>query len=619
MARSNANNLDRPVGVRLRNGLSEVRVWAPLKQQVSLTIRDKGEIDLEPEDFGFWSIQTSLLEEGDRYQFVLDRKNSLPDPASCFQPEGVHGYSEVIDLKTYPWQEGAWQNGPLETYIIYELHVGTFSSEGTFDGVIDRLDYLKDLGITAIEIMPVAQFPGDRNWGYDGVFPFAVQASYGGPLGLQRLVDACHRYGIAVILDVVYNHLGPEGNYLEAYGPYFTDKYHTPWGKAVNLDDAYCDGVRHFFVENMRMWFCDYHIDALRLDAVHALKDFGAKHLLTALREALDELSEVTGRTYYLIGECDLNDVRYIQSNKEGGYGLHAQWIDEFHHALRVSVGERRQGYYSDFKPLVHLAKAFTSAYVYDGIYSIHRKKIFGNRAIGAKGKQFVVFSQNHDQIGNRMLGERSSTLYGFDTQLLMATVVLAAPNIPLLFMGEEYGETSPFLYFVSHTDQEIAQAVKKGRQDEFKDFFNDEVIAPDPTAAVTFEQSKLCWAHLNEVNHQTLLKAYRKLIALRKMYAAWYTLDRERLGVELWEEKRVLLLKRWNSAECLFFYFNFDHQQHNLIPHVTMRRAEKIFDTADERFFDNYTEVCESKQIPVRSQSALIFKSSIEDGETCH
>jgi len=618
MTRLNANKLERTVGIKLEDGLAEVRVWAPFKQQASLTIRGKGEVDLESEDFGFWSVQTSLLEEGDRYQFVLDGEDTLPDPASYFQPEGVHGYSEAVNLKTYPWQDGTWQNAPLESYIIYELHVGAFSSAGTFDGVVDRLDYLKDLGITAIEIMPVAQFPGNRNWGYDGVFPFAVQASYGGPRGLQRLVDACHRYGIAVILDVVYNHMGPEGNYLEAYGPYFTDKYRTPWGKAVNLDGAYCDGVRNFFAQNMRMWFRDYHIDALRLDAVHALKDFGAKHLLTTLREALDELSVVTGRTYYLIGECDLNDVRYIKPEKTGGYGLHAQWVDEFHHALRVSVGEPRQGYYSDFKPLVHLAKSLTNAYVYDGIYSTHRKKIFGNQAIGVKGSQFVVFSQNHDQIGNRMFGERSGTLYGLDTQLLMAAVVLAAPYIPLLFMGEEYGETNPFLYFVSHTDQEIAQAVKKGRQDEFKDFFNDEAIAPDPTAVTTFEQSKLCWAYLDKESHRNQLDAYKKLIALRKKYAAWYTLDRERLAIELWEEKQVLLLKRWNRAECFFFYFNFDHHKHDLIPDVAMKGGEKIFDTTDKRFFDDHTEVCESKLIPINPRSAVIFKISIQD-DACH
>jgi len=540
----------------------------------------------------------------------LDEETPLPDPASRHQPDGVHGYSEVINLNTHSWNDEHWRNPLLEDYVIYELHIGTFTPEGTFDATIDKLDYLKNLGITAIEIMPVAQFSGNRNWGYDGVFPFAVQTSYGGPKALQRLVDACHQNGIAVILDVVYNHLGPEGNYLNAYGPYFTDKYHTPWGKAMNLDDAYCDGVRHYLVENMLMWFRDFHIDALRLDAVHALKDFSAKHVLVYMRNALDQLSSITNQAYYLIGECDLNDVRYIRSEGKGGYGLHAQWIDEFHHALRVSVGEPREGYYSDFEPLVHLAKSLTDAYVYDGLYSIHRKKTFGNQAIGATGAQFVAFSQNHDQVGNRLLGERSSTLYSKDTQLLMAAVVLAAPFIPMLFMGEEYGEKQPFQYFASYADKELADSVRKGRRKEFNDFHGEEEV-PDPMAAAVFERSKLRWSCLEEYTHQQIFEAYKKLIALRKKHPAWHILDRERLAVKVLNEEQVLVLNRWNGEESLFFYFNFDTQRHDVAANILLQGARKIFDTVNKDFLEDYTETLMQPQVSIAPRSASIYQKS--------
>lgn len=298
-----------------------------------------------------------------------------PDPASLAQPDGVHGTSQAINIKNFEWTDSQWKNIPLEEYILYEIHTGTFTPQGTFESIEKKLDYLKDLGVNAIEIMPVAQFPGNRNWGYDGVFPFAVQNSYGGANALQQLVNTCHQKSIAVVLDVVYNHLGPEGNYLPQFAPYFTDKYKTPWGSAINFDDAWCDGVRHYFIENALMWFRDFHIDALRLDAVHAIKDFSPVHILQEIRDYVNELEKVTGRNYYLIVESDLNDPRYINPLEECGYGMNAQWIDEFHHALRVTAGGEPTGYYSDFKPVQHLAKAYKDAYVYDGQFSPHRKK----------------------------------------------------------------------------------------------------------------------------------------------------------------------------------------------------------------------------------------------------
>lgn len=597
-----------PLGVTIYKDRTRIGVWAPKSKNVRIHIGNGEQIELEEVGFGFWFAETDKMRDGSLYKIALDGGLPLPDPASRFQPQGVHGNSQVVDLSNYTWSDQQWSNLPLASYIIYELHVGTFTSEGTFDALADKLDYLVDLGVNAIEIMPIAQFPGERNWGYDGVFPFAVQASYGGPKALQRLVNACHSKGLAVILDVVYNHVGPEGNYFESFGPYFTDKYRTPWGKAINVDDAYCDGVRRYILENMLMWFRDFHVDALRLDAVHAIKDYGARHILTTMRAQLEELSGLLRRSYYLIGECDLNDVRYITGEENGGYGLHAQWVDEFHHALRVSVGEPRNGYYADFEPLVHLAKSFTDAYVYDGIYSPHRKKIFGNRASLAEGKQFVVFSQNHDQVGNRMLGERSSMLYSTGLQKLMASAVLASPYIPLLFMGEEYGEKQPFQYFVSHTDEELAEAVRKGRKQEFKDFHQGE-DTPDPMAISTFERSKLNWSLIEEPLHQETFRLYKRLIALRKTHSAWCHLDRSRVEVKVWMEERLLLLHRWDERESLFFYFNFSNQEQTA--NLSEEGGLKIFDTADPRFLGENFVFPTGPLLTLAPQSVSIYQLS--------
>jgi len=599
----------RTLGVTIDQQEWKIVVWAPNKKNVVVILEEGQRIPLRESEYGFWIGNTNALFEGQRYKIGIDEQLILPDPASVYQPQGVHGYSEVVNLQSYQWKDQTWRNFKLDEYIIYELHVGAFTEEGTFDALVSKLDYLIDLGINAIELMPVAQFPGERNWGYDSVFPFAVQNSYGGPRGLQRLIDACHKRKMAVILDVVYNHLGPEGNYLETYGPYFTDKYHTPWGKAVNVDDAYSDRVRQYIIENMLMWFRDFHIDALRLDAVHAIKDFGAKHILSAMREATDKLSHLTGRSYYLIGECDLNDIRYIREIADGGYGLHGQWIDEFHHALRVSVGEERRGYYADFEPITHLAKSFTEAYVYDGIYSPHRKKTFGNKATGAKGEQFVVFSQNHDQVGNRMLGERSSVLYSCGLQKVMATAVFAAPYLPMLFMGEEYGERNPFQYFVSHTDAELARAVREGRQKEFEQFHNGEE-APDPMSIKTYERAKLNWSLLDIHPHKDIVQFYKMLIALRKSHSAWRTLDRSKVKTIVFEEQQSLVVNRWDESESLFFLFNFSARTQN----ITLNFKEhlvKIFDTEAGILTQEQTAVDKSStgKIQLSAESASVFQ----------
>ncbi len=554
--------LRRNIGVTFSGGKAMVKVWAPLLKKAELELPERGlKILLSKDEWGYWQGETDQLQPGDLYRFKLDDVQSLPDPASLSQPQGVHGPSQAVDVERFNWKEGDWKNHPLESYILYELHTGTFSPEGTFAGIEQKLDYLAELGINAVEIMPVAQFPGSRNWGYDGVFPYAVHHSYGGAEGLQKLVAACHSKGIAVVLDVVYNHMGPERNYLGSYGPYFTEKYSTPWGNALNFDDAYCDGVRHFFIENALMWLRDFKIDALRLDAVHAIKDFSATHFLRELKVKTDVLSAQTGRTHYLIAELDLNDTRFISPLEKGGFGMDAQWIDEFHHALRVTAGGDKTGYYSDFNGIQHLAKAYKDAYVYDGQYSPHRKKKFGIKASEAEGKQFVVFSQNHDQVGNRMLGERSSQLFSFEMQKLMAAAVFAAPYLPMLFMGEEWSEPHPFQYFVSHTDAELAEAVRKGRKAEFE-AFHAEGEAPDPMSEETFNNSKLQWHLLEKVHHKTALEYYKTLIQLRKTLPALSHLSRQHVEVEADNQAQTLVLRRWHSGQQVICCMNFSKKE---------------------------------------------------------
>jgi maltooligosyltrehalose trehalohydrolase len=545
-------------------GKAKVILWAPYAKKVAIALPErKLIIPLNKKDRGYWELECDQIQPNDKYKFLLDDTKELPDPASKFQPDGVHGVSQVIDIQTAVWTDDNWQNPPLAEYIIYELHTGTFTPEGTFKSIESKLSYLKDLGITAVEIMPVAQFPDERNWGYDGVFPYAVQNSYGGPKGLMELVNACHKTGLAVILDVVYNHVGPEGNYFNEFGPYFTDKYRTPWGNAVNFDDAWCDEVRNYFIENALMWFRDFHIDALRMDAVHAIKDFSPKHILQEMKEAIDDLMAKTGRTHYLIIEFDLNDRRFIDPIKQHGFGMDAQWIDEFHHALRVTARGEQNGYYEDFNGIAHLAKAYQDAYVYDGQYSSQRLKKFGTKTDNP-GQQFVAFSQNHDHVGNRMLGERSSTLFSFEMQKLMAGAVMVSPYLPMLFMGEEWSEHNPFLYFVSHTDRELIEAVRKGRKEEFAAFHADGE-APDPQSETTFEQSKLNWESLDKGQHKTMLHYYKTLIALRKKLPALHSLNRKNLTVEFNEQQQTLQLHRWEREQHVFCFMNFSEEQQPL------------------------------------------------------
>lgn len=599
-------------GLRLNEeGLAEFTVWAPKAKFAEINIPEKNlRLPLTQDAFGHWTIQTNQLKEGDRYQVVLDKQTERPDPASLSQPEGVHGVSEAIDLSGFKWTDHNWKTPALDDYIIYELHTGTFSPEGTFEGIEKKLDHLIDLGITAIEIMPVAQFPGTRNWGYDGVGPYAVQNSYGGPHALQHLVNTCHRKGIAVILDVVYNHIGPEGNYLNDFGHYFTSKYSTPWGDALNFDDAHSDAVRTYFIQNALMWFKDFHIDALRLDAVHAIKDLSPVHLLRQLKIETDRLSAQTGNQHYLIAEVDLNDPKFINPLEKQGFGMDAQWIDEFHHALRTTAGEPATGYYSDFKGISHLAKSYQDAYVYDGQYSPHRKKFFGLKADDNPGNQFIVFSQNHDQTGNRMLGERTSQIHNFEMQKLLAGAVLTAPYIPMLFMGEEWSETNPFLYFVSHTDPQLAEAVRKGRKAEFADF-HAEGEAPDPMSTDTFENSRLQWNLLNEAAHQTMFRYYKALIELRKRHPVLKRLNRANLQVTFHEEQNTLTIHRWQDDKHLVCLMNFSGVS-RLISLPNLAKSWKILLFSGDKQWNGKAEVPEglttTPEVSLAPQSILII-----------
>ena len=503
-----------------RGGGVRFAVWAPNARRVRVRLTSAGthEHELEPRgDSGVFEGTVADIGAGVDYGFVLDdREQLLPDPVSRWQPEGVHGASRVVDPAAFVWTDRGSRGIAMADLVIYELHVGAFTTEGTFDAAIPYLRGLRrELGVTAIEIMPVAQFPGSRNWGYDGVELYAVQNSYGGTDGLKRLVNAAHAEGLAVILDVVYNHVGPEGNYLPLYGPYFTEKYKTPWGPALNYDDAHSDEVRRYIVDNALYWVTEYHVDGLRLDAVHGIFDFSATHLLQDIARSVHAQGEALGRRILVIGESDLNDPKLIRPVNEHGYGLDGQWADDFHHAVHAALTRETAGYYCDFGDVETIAESLREPFVFDGGYSSHRKRRHGASSVGIPRDRFVVAIQNHDQVGNRATGDRLSTLLGPDQLRLAAALLLLSPYVPLIFMGEEYGETNSFQYFVSHGDPQLVDAVRAGRRREFESFgWADEV--PDPQSEETLRSSTLDREKAAQPGHAQLFALYRDLLALR-------------------------------------------------------------------------------------------------------
>ncbi|MEP6957861.1 MAG: malto-oligosyltrehalose trehalohydrolase [Nitrospirota bacterium] len=507
-----------------RDGSVRWRVWAPKADRVEIVLID-GDArvlhSMSREERGFFHFVKSDIRNGQRYACRLNGGPDYPDPASRWQPDGVNQPSAVLRTDEFLWSDERWKGVPREDLVFYELHVGTFTPEGLFDSIIPRLPALRELGVTALELMPVGQFPGTRNWGYDGVHLSAPQQSYGGPHGLQRLVNACHLQGLAVFLDVVYNHIGPEGSYLREYGPYFTDHYRTPWGAAVNYDGCGSDAVREFVLDNVRMWIEEYRVDGLRLDAVHAIYDLGARHILQDIKHRADTAAQKHGRHVHIVAESDLNDVRLLRPPQEGGYGLDAQWSDDFHHLVHVALTGERQGYYKDYRAPEQFPRLLENTFVLNGCYSAHRGRNHGGPDAGLPGDRFVVSIQNHDQVGNRAAGERLGTLITPAAQRLAASLLLLAPYLPLLFMGEEYGEERPFQFFCSFSDPKLIEAVRNGRRREFEAFHAAAVDVPDPQAETTFAASRLTWSWESDPHKAGLRRLYQDLLRARREWPA--------------------------------------------------------------------------------------------------
>ena len=571
----------------LGDGRWQVSVWAPAVPEVSLHLLSPDRrIPLQRGADGVHRAVVGDVASGARYRFqVAGESEELPDPASRHQPDGVLGPSAAFD-PAFEWTDAGFRAPLLESLVIYELHIGTFTRKGTFDAAIAELDRLVDLGVNAIEIMPVAEFSGGRNWGYDGVFPWAVQSTYGGPLGLARLVDACHRRGLAVLLDVVYNHLGPEGAVLARFAPYYSQRHRTGWGSALNFDDAGSDEVRRYFIESARYFARDLHIDGFRLDAIHAIVDTSAEPFLAELSGSLRQLGAELGRPILVTAECDRNDARVVAPSDRGGFGMDAQWSDDFHHAIHCLLTGEQSGYYADFGGLRHLARALSAGWVYGGDYSRVRGRRHGNPTGNAPGRSFIISIQNHDQIGNRARGDRLSETLAPAELRLAATVMLSAPFVPLLFMGEEWGEKAPFQYFTSHHDPDLIEAVRRGRIAEFASFGWRPDEVPDPHAEATFERSRP--GPGPDRDGAALLALYRELLRLRRQRPALRNLDRERTEVTCLDADEVLILHRWSGAathpaDAAVLVAGFARQPREVaLPNGRWRVA---IDTADPRW----------------------------------
>ncbi|HUB18290.1 MAG TPA: malto-oligosyltrehalose trehalohydrolase [Acidobacteriaceae bacterium] len=520
------------------------RVWAPGAGKVSVEVAG-AKHPLAKRDGGWWEAEVDAAHAGMDYAYFLDDEDlALPDPRSLWQPHGVHGPSRILDSGAFVWNDAGWEAPPLASAILYELHIGTFTPEGTFDAALARLDALRDLGITHVELMPVNSFPGVHGWGYDGVDLFAPHQPYGGPDALKRFVDACHARGLAVLLDVVYNHLGPSGNYLGKFGPYFTAAHHTPWGDAVNFEGRGSHEARRFFCDNALLWLRDYHCDGLRLDAVHAYTDRSAIHFMEQLGAEVRALEAQTGRSYVVIAESDLNDPRFVTAREAGGFGLDAQWSDDFHHALFSLLTGERAGYYADFGSLNDLAKSLRAVFVYDGRYSRYRDRIHGRPVVNLPASRFLGYAQNHDQVGNRAKGDRLAQIVSPARAKIAAALVLTAPFVPMLFQGEEWAASSPFQYFTDH-DEELGRLVSEGRRKEFAAFGWQAADIPDPQSPATFQRSKLHWSERTQPEHAAMLDWYRKLIALRRATPDLTDPDLSHVHVRCSEEGQWLVMAR--------------------------------------------------------------------------
>jgi maltooligosyltrehalose trehalohydrolase len=548
----------RPGPTPRSDGSCSFVVWAPYQSAVGVQLLGPGPARrveaLHGSADGYFSATVADCPDGTRYRYVLADGSTVPDPASRWQPEGVHGPSAVFDPGRHHWTDHSFVAPGLDQLVISEVHLGTFTDEGTFDAAGDHLAEAADLGITAIELMPVAQFPGRWNWGYDGVFPYATQNTYGGPAGLQRFVDACHHHGLAVVLDVVYNHLGPEGNILDAFGPYFTDRYTTPWGPAVNVDGADSDPVRHYFIDNARWWLEDLHVDALRLDAVHSILDTTATPFLADLSAAVDRWGARLGRHLLLVAESADNDPRVVAPRAGGGLGLQAQWNDDFHHALHAVITGETTGYYADFGRLDQLAVTIDRGFYFQGEYSRVRRRRHGAPSDSIAPDQLVIFAQNHDHIGNRPAGDRLATLVPLAAQRLAAAILLLSPGVPLLFMGEEYGETAPFPFFVDHGDAGLAAAVRSGRAEEMAALtLPGEPL--DPTDPSTRDVAVLDRSLRQDPDHSDLVTLHRGLLRFRRQQVTFAAATRS--STRAWAVGPVLTVVRTAGSDRTAALFN--------------------------------------------------------------
>ncbi len=598
-------SFDTPPGARLlSDGRASFTVWSPRARLVELALYDPPRrLPMERDAWGYWRAETDGLAAGARYRYVVDGQ-AYPDPASRCQPEDVHGPSALVD-DSFVWEDADWAGVPLRELVVYELHVGTFTAEGTFEAIIPHLPALRELGVTAIELMPVAHFPGERNWGYDGVYLYAPHTAYGGVAGLKHLVNAAHREGLAVLLDVVYNHFGPEGNYLWSVArPFFTDRYRTPWGDAINYDGPESDPVRHFVIANALHWLREYHIDGLRLDAVQAIYDLSAYHLLEELADAVRAQAAALGRPALLIAESDLNDPRLIAPPELGGYGLDAHWADDLHHALHAALTGERGGYYADFGAIGPIATALQRAYVYAGDYATHRGRRFGRAPVGRHPAQFVVCCQNHDQVGNRAFGERLSALLNFEQLKLVAAAYLLSPFTPLIFMGEEYGEPAPFQYFTHHGDPELIKNVREGRRREFADMVGSAAEVPDPQDPATFQRSKLNHELRHQGRHHVLYTLYGELLRLRRAVPGLRPDSLDATEAVADEDARTLTWRRRAAGDELWAGLNFADAPREL--QLPAGRWEPLLDTADPRWSAEQVSRSQSRAAMLESQATL-------------
>ncbi|MDJ1484755.1 malto-oligosyltrehalose trehalohydrolase [Cytophagaceae bacterium YF14B1] len=589
----------------LGNNRCAFTVWAPQKKSMTLhfVYPKERKIEMKKNEQGYFNVLLDEVSPGDRYFFAPDgdKIEHYPDPGSYYQPEGVTGPSQIIDHTAYHWQDQQWRGIPFNELIFYELHVGLFTPEGTFEAIIPHLDELVAIGINALQLMPVNQFPGSRNWGYDGVYPYAVQHSYGGPEGLKKLVDACHQKGIAVFLDVVYNHLGPEGNYFDKFGPYTTNAYCTPWGDAINFDKEYSDGVRDFFSNNPVFWFELYHIDGLRFDAIHLMYDHNAVTIWNEMHTKVHMCEQQMGRPLYLVAESDFNSPKVMQVPEVGGLGFHAQWLDDFHHAMYVLLDKKGLHRYEDFGQMEQLAKAFKEGFVHTGEYVKARKRKYGTSAAGLSGDKFIVFTMNHDQAGNRVKGERLSKLVDFERLKVAAAGMLLSPYLPMLFMGEEYAEDVPFFYFIDYSEKGLIKMVQKSRKEQLAGY-GDVGNPPDPQAEATFKACILQWDKRRKGKHASMLEWYKTLIAVRKQYEVLQNYAKNDLTVTVLGQSGIALLRQSKDGQQkLVCLLNLkDATIEYTFPSLS-GSWEKVLDSKDAQWLEKKQKV---KQAPATAKA---------------